>query len=78
MNNAALINANGPLWQVPTAEFDRLIDVNVKGVANVLRDFLPRWSAAERRHRQFQLGLGPIDGAGGRPRTAPRIGPSRA
>lgn len=41
LNNAALINRNAPLWQVPAAEFSGLIDVNVKGVANVLRHFLP-------------------------------------
>jgi len=41
VNNAALINANAPLWQVPAAEFDRVIDVNIKGVANVLRHFAP-------------------------------------
>src|SRR5262249_5104198 len=41
LNNAALINANAPLWQVPREEFDRLIDVNIKGVVNVLRHFLP-------------------------------------
>jgi NAD(P)-dependent dehydrogenase (short-subunit alcohol dehydrogenase family) len=41
INNAALINANAPLWEVPVAEFDALIDVNIKGVANVLRHFLP-------------------------------------
>jgi NAD(P)-dependent dehydrogenase (short-subunit alcohol dehydrogenase family) len=41
LNNAAVINRNAPLWEVPADEFDRLIDVNVKGVANVLRAFLP-------------------------------------
>ena len=41
LNNAALINTNAPLWEVPAEEFDRLIDVNVKGVANVLRAFVP-------------------------------------
>jgi NAD(P)-dependent dehydrogenase (short-subunit alcohol dehydrogenase family) len=41
LNNAAIINANAPLWQVPVEEFDRLIDINIKGVANVLRSFLP-------------------------------------
>jgi NAD(P)-dependent dehydrogenase (short-subunit alcohol dehydrogenase family) len=41
LNNAALINASAPLWQVPAEEFDRLIDVNVKGVANVVRLFVP-------------------------------------
>jgi NAD(P)-dependent dehydrogenase (short-subunit alcohol dehydrogenase family) len=41
LNNAALINRNAPLWQVPAEEFAELIDINVKGVANVLRHFLP-------------------------------------
>jgi NAD(P)-dependent dehydrogenase (short-subunit alcohol dehydrogenase family) len=41
LNNAALINANAVLWEVPAEEFDRLIDVNVKGVANVVRAFAP-------------------------------------
>jgi NAD(P)-dependent dehydrogenase (short-subunit alcohol dehydrogenase family) len=41
INNAAVINANAPLWQVPSEEFDHLVDVNIKGVANVLRHFVP-------------------------------------
>ncbi len=41
LNNAAVINANSPLWEVPVTEFDRLIDINIKGVANVLRSFVP-------------------------------------
>ena len=41
INNAAIINQNAPLWQVPSDEFDRLLDVNVKGVANVIRHFVP-------------------------------------
>ncbi|HEY7329630.1 MAG TPA: SDR family oxidoreductase [Gemmataceae bacterium] len=41
LNNAAIINPNAPLWQVPAEDFDRLIDINIKGVANVLRSFLP-------------------------------------
>jgi NAD(P)-dependent dehydrogenase (short-subunit alcohol dehydrogenase family) len=41
VNNAATINRNAPLWEVPTDEFDRVIDVNLKGVANVLRHFVP-------------------------------------
>lgn len=48
LNNAALINRNAPLWQIGAAEFDALIDVNIKGVANVLRHFLPAMVA--RRH----------------------------
>src|SRR5262245_5389177 len=41
LNNAALINRLARLWEVPAAEFDKLIDVNIKGVANVLRHFVP-------------------------------------
>jgi len=41
INNAAVINPNAPLWRVSREEFDRVIDVNIKGVANVLRYFLP-------------------------------------
>jgi NAD(P)-dependent dehydrogenase (short-subunit alcohol dehydrogenase family) len=48
LNNAAIINANAPLWQVPADEFDRLIDINVKGVVNVLRSFLPAMVARGR------------------------------
>lgn len=43
--NAAVMNAPAPLWQVPAAEFNRLIDINVKGVATVLRHFVPRMIA---------------------------------
>jgi NAD(P)-dependent dehydrogenase (short-subunit alcohol dehydrogenase family) len=45
INNAAVINQNAPLWQVPGEEFDRLIDINVKGVANVIRHFVPAMTA---------------------------------
>lgn len=41
INNAGVVNHPAPLWQVPSAEFDKLIDVNIKGVANVIRHFLP-------------------------------------
>jgi len=41
INNAAVMNTPAPLWQVPAAEFNRLIDVNIKGVANVIRHFVP-------------------------------------
>src|SRR4051794_132687 len=41
LNNAAVVNRNARLWEVPPDEFSRVIDVNVKGVFNVLRHFLP-------------------------------------
>lgn len=48
INNAAVIHANAPLWQIPVEEFDRVIDVNVKGVVNVLRHFVPAMANQER------------------------------
>jgi len=41
LNNAALINANASLWEVPVGEFSKLIDVNIKGVFHVIRHFVP-------------------------------------
>jgi NAD(P)-dependent dehydrogenase (short-subunit alcohol dehydrogenase family) len=41
LNNAAVINRGGPLWEVPPADFSRVIDVNIKGVFHVLRHFVP-------------------------------------
>lgn len=48
VNNAAVINANAPLWKVPAEEFSRVIDVNIKGVANVIRHFVPAMIARKR------------------------------
>ena len=41
LNNAAVINDTKPLWEVSAEEFNRLIDVNVKGVASTVRAFVP-------------------------------------
>src|SRR5690242_752878 len=41
LNNAALVNRNAPLWKVPAREFSDVIDVNIKGVTNVIRHFVP-------------------------------------
>ena len=41
INNAAIINRNAPLWEVGAEEFSNVIDVNIKGVANVIRHFVP-------------------------------------
>ena len=48
INNAAIINRNSPLVDVPVAEFDAVIDINIKGVANVSRHFAP--AMIERNH----------------------------
>jgi NAD(P)-dependent dehydrogenase (short-subunit alcohol dehydrogenase family) len=41
LNNAAIITPNAPVWEVSAADFDRIIDINIKGTMNVMRHFLP-------------------------------------
>jgi NAD(P)-dependent dehydrogenase (short-subunit alcohol dehydrogenase family) len=48
INNAALMNTPAPLWEVPADDFDSVIDVNVKGIANVIRAFVPAMVARKR------------------------------
>lgn len=46
INNAAVVNRSTPLWQVSARDFDVVIDTNIKGVANVIRHFVPAMVAA--------------------------------
>ncbi len=39
INNASLINQNAELWEIEAKDFDELVDVNIKGVANMIRHF---------------------------------------
>lgn len=48
LNCAAQINRNARLWEVPAAEFSAVIDVNIKGVANLIRHFAPAMVAKKR------------------------------
>jgi NAD(P)-dependent dehydrogenase (short-subunit alcohol dehydrogenase family) len=48
LNNAAVINETRPLWEVSAAEFQRVIDVNIAGVVNVIRHFVPAMIAQQR------------------------------
>ena len=41
LNNAGVINWNARLWEIGAEEFSRVIDVNLKGTASVIRYFLP-------------------------------------
>jgi len=45
VNCAAIMNPNARLWDVPAEEFSRVIDVNIKGVASVIRHFVPAMAA---------------------------------
>ncbi len=48
INNAALMNTPAPLWKVPAEEFAHLVNVNITGVANVIREFVPAMVAAKK------------------------------
>ena len=48
LNNAATINTNAPLWEISADEFSRVIDINIKGVTNVIRHFVPAMVAKSR------------------------------
>lgn len=41
INNAAIINQPASVWEVNSEEFSQLIDINIKGVANTIRYFVP-------------------------------------
>lgn len=48
INNAALMNRPAPLWEQSDAEFTKIIDVNLRGVANIIRRFAPPMVEAKR------------------------------
>ncbi len=41
VNNAAIINPNMPLWEVPYSDFTNLVQVNINGVFSVIRHIMP-------------------------------------
>lgn len=41
INNAGVINRNASLWEISEREFSQVIDINIKGTANVIRHFTP-------------------------------------
>ncbi|MEM9555855.1 MAG: SDR family oxidoreductase [Acidobacteriota bacterium] len=48
LNNAGVINERAPLWTISADDFARVIDINVKGVVNVVRHFVPSMIEAGR------------------------------
>jgi NAD(P)-dependent dehydrogenase (short-subunit alcohol dehydrogenase family) len=42
INNAAVTHKTAPLWKIPADELRKVVDVNLLGVACVLRHFIPR------------------------------------
>lgn len=41
INNAAIMTQPAPLWDIPPADFARLMDINVDGAYNTIRAFVP-------------------------------------
>ena len=48
INNAGVMNRPAPLWELDDREFTKVVDVNVRGVANVIRHFAPAMIARKR------------------------------
>lgn len=48
INNAAIINKPAPLWEIAEREFRNLIDVNINGIGNIIRCFVPSMIAAKK------------------------------
>ena len=48
INNAAVMNKPASLWGIDATEFDLLVDVNIKGIANVIRHVVPAMVARKR------------------------------
>ncbi len=68
INNAGVINKNASLWEVSDREFTRVMDVNVRGTANVIRWFAPEM--VKRKHGVF------VNMSSGWGRSAdPEVGP---
>jgi NAD(P)-dependent dehydrogenase (short-subunit alcohol dehydrogenase family) len=41
VNNAGLMNTPAPLWKVPADEMGKMVSVNILGMTNVIRAFVP-------------------------------------
>ncbi len=41
INNAGTAHAPAPLWEIESDVFNKVIDINIKGVANIIRCFAP-------------------------------------
>lgn len=68
VNNAGLINEPANLWEISAAEFDSVVGVNLNGVANVIRHFLPPML-------QEQQGVIVNFSSGWGRSTSPQVGP---
>ncbi len=68
INNAAVINKNATLWEVSDRDFTQVMDVNVRGTANIIR-----WFAPEMVKRKTGIFVNMSSGWGRS--TEPEVGP---
>tara|TARA_Y100000590_G_C15516614_1_gene937604 strand:+ start:112 stop:801 length:690 start_codon:yes stop_codon:yes gene_type:complete len=68
VNNAGVINKNAALWDVSEQEFSDLIDINIKGVYNTIKEFVPN---------MIRMGKGTVINfsSGWGRSTSPEVGP---
>jgi NAD(P)-dependent dehydrogenase (short-subunit alcohol dehydrogenase family) len=45
INNAAIMTKPAPLWKISDDDFSRIVDINIRGTANVIRGFVPAMAA---------------------------------
>ena len=68
VNNAGIINKNAPLTQVPPEEFANVLSINLGGIHNMIRSFVPRM---EKRGNGMIVNFSSYWGQS----TAPEVGP---
>jgi NAD(P)-dependent dehydrogenase (short-subunit alcohol dehydrogenase family) len=68
INNAAIINANAPLWEVSSDAMEAIVRVNILGVANTIRHFVP---AMVRRGSGVIVNFSSYWGRSAAPKVAP-------
>lgn len=70
VNNAGLINRNGKIWELDVEEFDNVIDTNLKGIANIMRHFIPLMISTN--HNQgIIINMSSLSGRSAHPLIAP-------
>jgi NAD(P)-dependent dehydrogenase (short-subunit alcohol dehydrogenase family) len=48
INNAGVMNRTAPLWEIEDREFTKVVDANLRGVANMIRHFVPAMVTAKK------------------------------
>ncbi len=48
INNAGVMNTTKPLWEIDDREFTKVVDVNLRGTANMIRHFVPAMVARKK------------------------------